>query len=226
MRQRLVVRWVLRATVALTALLLAAPAGASTLSDFQARLAQTVWSIQQSEAILRTLAPSAVPVGVPDGLASYASLVSENVAALTAAATVRDPSDADRKAMADGLLAVALLLKDQSSLASNRGLATALAFGPAEQSCRSAVARRPDSAPARGRPEKRRPLRAEGPFETSSRSRGLRRQPACSMVATEMTFFSLSMVPLILTFLPAMELIFAIIASSPERTNTCLSSGL
>ena len=136
-------RWrslVFGAGLAVSSLLVGATAGASTLSDFQARLAQTVWSIQQSEAILRTLPPSAVSVGVPDGLASYAALVSENVAALTSAATVRDLSDADRKAMSDGLLAVAVLLKDQSSLAGNRGLATALAFGPAEQSCRSAVA--------------------------------------------------------------------------------------
>jgi hypothetical protein len=124
---------------ALPAFFLVSPAEASTLSDFQARLAQTVWSIQQAEAILRTLAPSAVPVGVPDGLASYATLVSENVAALAGSATVRDLSDADRKAMSDGLSAVAVLLKDQASLAANRGLATALGFGPAEQACRSAI---------------------------------------------------------------------------------------
>jgi hypothetical protein len=125
---------------ALSTLLLASPLSATALSDFQARLAQTVWSVQQSEAILRTLPPSSVSVSVPDGLASYASLVTENVTALTSNATVRDLSDADRKAMADGLNAVAVLLRDQSALAANRGLATGLGFAPAEQACRAAVA--------------------------------------------------------------------------------------
>lgn len=124
---------------ALAVMLLARPAAATPVSDFQARLAQTLWSLQQTEAILRTVPQTSATVSVPDGLASYASLLSENVTALTGAATVRELSDADRKVMADGLSAVATFLRDLASLAANRGLSGALSLGTAEQSCRSAV---------------------------------------------------------------------------------------
>jgi hypothetical protein len=141
-------RWIL--VPSLLTLLLVPAASASTLADFQARFAQTVWSIQQSEAILRTLPQSSASVSVPDGLASYAYLVSENVAALASAATARDLSDADRKAMADGLNAVAVLLRDQAALAGNRGLAAGVGFASAEQACRSAVSQL-SAAPNRAR---------------------------------------------------------------------------
>lgn len=141
MRASTLVRWTLASALSASILFApAAPAAASPLSDFQARLAQTVWAIQQTEAVLRTLPQTTASVSVPDGLASYAALVSENVAALTGAATVRDLSDADRKAMADGLNAIAVLLRDQSALAGNRGLSAGLGFAPAEQACRAAVA--------------------------------------------------------------------------------------
>lgn len=146
MRASTPVRWIL--APALSTFLLASPAAASPLSDFQARLAQTVWAIQQTEAILRTLPQTAVSGSVPDGLASYAALASENVASLTGAATLRDLSDSDRKAMADGLNAIAVLLKDQTALAGNRGVATGLGFTPAEQACRAAVAQL-SAAPSR-----------------------------------------------------------------------------
>ena len=124
---------------ALAVTLLARPAAATPVSDFQARLAQTVWSAQQTEAILRTVPQTSASVSVPDGLASYAGLLSENVAALTGFATARELSDADRKTMGDGLSAIASLLRDLASLAANRGLSGALSLGTAEQSCRSAV---------------------------------------------------------------------------------------
>lgn len=135
--KRRVVRFL--AGPSLAVVLLARPAAATPVSDFQARLAQTVWSIQQTEAILRTVPQTSATISVPDGLASYASLLSENVTALTGAATFRELSDADRKVMADGLSAVATFLRDLASLAANRGLSGALSLGTAEQSCRSAV---------------------------------------------------------------------------------------
>ena len=114
--KRRVVRFL--AGPSLAVVLLARPAAATPVSDFQARLAQTVWSIQQTEAILRTVPQTSATISVPDGLASYASLLSENVTALTGAAT---------------------FLRDLASLAANRGLSGALSLGTAEQSCRSAV---------------------------------------------------------------------------------------
>ena len=127
--------------LSLAVLTTAAAASASPLSDFQARFAQTLWCIQQTEAVLRTLPQSStLAVSLPDGLASFSGLVSENVASLAGATTGRELSDADRKAMADGLNAIAVLLRDQQALAGNRGLAPALSFASAEQSCRAAVA--------------------------------------------------------------------------------------
>lgn len=124
-------------------LLLALPpsaARASAASDFQARLAQTVWCTQQTEAILRTLPQASIPVSAPDGLASYAALLSENVAALNALASFREATDEQRKAMGDGLHWLAGALHDQSTLAANRGLTAALSMlSTLEEGCRSTV---------------------------------------------------------------------------------------
>lgn len=112
---------------------------ASPVSDFQARFAQTVWSAQQTEAILRTLPQSAMSVSTPEGLASYLALLSENVAALTGAAS-RAATDEQRKAVAEGIGVVATALHDQSALAGNRGLLGAVAtLADLEESCRGAV---------------------------------------------------------------------------------------
>ena len=122
-------------------LLLSAPAGASLLSDFQARLAQTFWAAQQTEVILRTLPPSAMPASTPDGLASYAALLSENAAALNTAANARGSTDEQRRVMADGLQTVATALQDQMSLAGNRGLLGLVStLSSLREGCRSAIA--------------------------------------------------------------------------------------
>jgi hypothetical protein len=122
-------------------LLLSASAGASLLSDFQARLAQTVWAAQQTEVILRTLPPSATPASTPDGLASYAALLAENTAALNAAATARGSTDEQRRVMADGLQAVSTALQDQMALAGNRGLLGLVStLSSLREGCRSTIA--------------------------------------------------------------------------------------
>ena len=122
-------------------LLLSASAGASLLSDFQARLAQTVWAAQQTEVILRTLPPSAMPASTPDGLASYAALLAENAAALNAAVTTRGSTDEQRRVMADGLQAVSTALQDQMALAGNRGLLGLVStLSSLREGCRSTIA--------------------------------------------------------------------------------------
>lgn len=122
-------------------LFLSAPAGASLLSDFQARLAQTVWTAQQTEVILRTLPPSAMPASTPEGLASYAALLAENTAALNAAVNARGSTDDQRRVMADGLTTVATALQDQMALAANRGLLGLVStLSSLREGCRSAIA--------------------------------------------------------------------------------------
>ncbi|MEO8431699.1 MAG: hypothetical protein ABI592_09345 [Acidobacteriota bacterium] len=123
------------------ALALAADAlPASAISDFQARMAQTVWSAQQTEAILRTLPQSTRSVSTPEGLASYFALLNENVAALTGSATARGATDEQRKSVADGLGMLATALHDQAALAGNRGLFGAVAtLNELEETCRAAV---------------------------------------------------------------------------------------
>ncbi len=113
---------------------------ASPTSDFQARLAQANWCLHQTEAILRAQPLSAVPVPTPDALASYLTLLSENVAALSAAAAAARVTDEQRKIMAEGLKSMAAGLQDGSSLAGNRGLtAIASSLAGLETSCRSAM---------------------------------------------------------------------------------------
>ncbi len=121
-------------------LLTAGTLRASAVSDFQARLAQTIWSAQQTESILRTLPQSATAVSTPEGLASYLALLSENVAALGAAGTARASTDEQRKAAASGLGMVATALHDQTALAGHRGLLGAAAIlSELEENCRGAV---------------------------------------------------------------------------------------
>jgi hypothetical protein len=123
-------------------------AGASTAADFQARLAQTIWAAQQTEAILRSLPQTSSPVSTPDGLASYVALLGENVAALNSLAASRPLTDADRKAFADGLRAVSASLQDQAALAGNRGLVgTVSSLSSFVETCRSSVAQLSASTP-------------------------------------------------------------------------------
>ena len=118
----------------------ASTAQASVVADFQARFAQTIWAAQQSEAILRSLPQTSLPVSTPDGLSSYVILLGENVAALNSLAAARPLTDADRKAFADGLRVVAVSLQDQAALAGNRGLLTTVSnLSSLAESCRSSV---------------------------------------------------------------------------------------
>ena len=123
------------------ALLLARPASASLLSDFQARLAQTVWAAQQTESILRTLPQSSTSVSTPEGLSSYAALLSENIAGLNALAAARLASDEQRRVLAGGLQAIASMLHDQTALATNRGLFSLVSnLSSLEEACRTSLA--------------------------------------------------------------------------------------
>ena len=121
--------------------LLARTGQCSVVADFQARFAQTIWAAQQTEAILRSLPQTSLPVSTPDGLSSYLVLLGENVAALNSLAAARPLTDADRKAFADGLRAAAGSLQDQAALAGNRGLLAAVStLASYAESCRGSVA--------------------------------------------------------------------------------------
>jgi len=120
-------------------LLLAVPRGsiASTASDFQARLAQTGWCLARAEAILRSQPESAVPVPTPEALDSYLALASENVMTLASFASAR-VTDEQRRIITEGLRATARMVRDEVSLANNRGLtAAAAALSVIESSCRA-----------------------------------------------------------------------------------------
>ena len=96
----------------------------------------------------------------PDGLASYVALLAENVAALTRSPRPGASTDADRKAFADGLRAVAAALQDQAALAGNRGLlGTVASSSSLEETCRScgrAALGRPGSRRASAAPRSKR----------------------------------------------------------------------
>lgn len=128
--------------VALLVFMPSASALASTLTDFQARLALTALCLGQSEAQLRAQPLSSVTATVPEALASWLALVSENVSGLARTASAGAATDDQKKVMADGLNAVALTLHDHAALARNRGFeAAASALGALEAACRTAVQR-------------------------------------------------------------------------------------
>ena len=119
----------------------AGPVWASPASDFAARLTQTVWSLQQLEALLRPLPQSTAPVETPETITSYAVLVAENVAALTALGGGHT-TDEQRRVMAEGLKSVASILRDEASLAGNRGFGiVASGLNSLEVACRGAIGR-------------------------------------------------------------------------------------
>ena len=116
-----------------------APLSGSPISDFQARAAQTQWNLLMCEGIIRPFPPSAVAAPTPEGLSSYLTLLSENITALTAIPTSR-LTDEQRKTFVASFRAIATTLKDLSSLAGNRGLASAAsALTLFEMNCRSAI---------------------------------------------------------------------------------------
>src|SRR5262249_182873 len=113
---------------------------ASPISDFQARLAQTLWCLGQAEAILRSQPESSVPVPTPEALASYLTLASENIAALGDFASAR-VTDEQRRIIAEGVRGTARAFRAELSLANNRGLAGASAtLSALESSCRARLA--------------------------------------------------------------------------------------
>src|SRR5215813_13266388 len=113
---------------------------ASTISDFQARLAQLLWCLGQAEAILRSQPESSVSVPTPEALDSYLILASENTAPLTGFASAR-VSDEQRRIIAEGLRTAARTIRDEVSLANNRGLTGAAAtLSALESSCRAHLA--------------------------------------------------------------------------------------
>ncbi|MEP6800859.1 MAG: hypothetical protein ABJC07_02900 [Acidobacteriota bacterium] len=122
-------------------LLGARSASASLPSDFQARLAQTVWAAQRTESMIRALPQSSTPVSPPDGLSSYGALLAENVTGLTALATVRLSTDEQRRVFAEGLQSIISMLHDQTALATNRGLSSFVShLSSLEESCRTSLA--------------------------------------------------------------------------------------
>jgi len=133
-------RWLVT-SVALFLLLDVSIVRASAVSDFQARLTQTLWNIQQTEIIVRSLPLSTASMPTPEGLASYLGLLSENVEALTRAGAGA-ATDEQRRVMAEGLKSVATALRDLAALAANRGLTTAAStLAALETSCRAAMTR-------------------------------------------------------------------------------------
>ena len=120
--------------------LLPAALSASPASDFAARIAQTVWSLQQVEALVRSLPQSSREMPPPETVTSFLALASENVHALSAIA-LEKVTDEQRRVMTEGLKSVASLLRDQAALAANRGLSpTAAGLSSLETACRGAIA--------------------------------------------------------------------------------------
>lgn len=116
--------------------------GASTLTDFQARLVLTTLCLGQFEAQLRAQPLSSVTASAPEPVASWLALVAENVSGLARTASAGGATDDQKKVMADGLNAVALVVRDHAALARNRGFeAAASALGTLEAACRAAVER-------------------------------------------------------------------------------------
>lgn len=126
----------------LLALLPAAEARPSTLTDFQARQVLTTLCLGQSEILLRAQPVSSVSVPAPEPVASWLALVSESVSALARTASAGAPTKEQRKIMADGLNAVAAMLRDHEALARNRGYEGAASMlAGLESTCRAALER-------------------------------------------------------------------------------------
>jgi hypothetical protein len=130
-----------RAAIVLAlACLVPAALPASPASDFAARAAQTVWSLQQVEALIRAMPQSSREAAPPEAVSSYLALASENVHALSAVA-LEKVTDEQRRVMSEALKGIASLLRDESVLASNRGLApTSAGLSSLETVCRGALA--------------------------------------------------------------------------------------
>jgi hypothetical protein len=116
--------------------LAAAPAGASTVSDFQARLAQTQWNIQALEGMVKAQRASNRAVATPEAIDSFLQLLAENVATLNAYAAAK-VTDEQGRVIAEGLRSTATQLRDLGALTSHRGLSAAASeVSRLETSCR------------------------------------------------------------------------------------------
>lgn len=108
---------------------------ATPIADFEARLAQTHWSLQAVEGLVRPIEVGSETRPTPDALSAYLALLSENVATLNSLAVVSMTTD-QKRIVAASLKSTAGRLKDQALLAGGRGLAGAVsALQQLESSC-------------------------------------------------------------------------------------------
>jgi hypothetical protein len=127
------------ASLFLLALFPAAAAEASTVSDFQARLAQTHWNIQALEGMVKAQRASARAVPTPEAIDSFLQLLAENVAALNVYAAAK-VTDEQGRVIAEGLRSAATQLRDLGSVTTHRGLAAAASeVSRLETTCRLAL---------------------------------------------------------------------------------------
>ena len=123
----------------LLVLLAASPLAASSMSDFQARLAQAQWNIQSLEGMVRAQRASSRTVATPEAIGSFLELLAENVGALTAFSSAK-VTDEQRRVIAEGIRSTAGQLRDLSAMVSHRGFSTAAAETQRlEASCRLAI---------------------------------------------------------------------------------------
>lgn len=114
-------------------------ASASSVSDFQARLAQTLWNVHAVEGLVKAQPASSRAVSTPEAIDSFLQLLGENVAGLTATAAAR-VTDEQRRMFAEGIRSAATQLRDLAALSSHRGLtAAASEISRLEASCRLAL---------------------------------------------------------------------------------------
>jgi hypothetical protein len=108
---------------------------ATPMASFEARLAQTHWSLQMVEGLVRSIEVDSDTQSSPDALSAYLALLSENVAALNSLAAANMTTE-QKRVVAANLKSTAGRLKDLALLAGSRGLAGAVSsFQQLESSC-------------------------------------------------------------------------------------------
>jgi len=108
---------------------------ASPMAGFEARLAQTHWSLQMVEGLVRSIEVDSDTQLSPDALSAYLALLTENVAALNSLAAANMTTE-QKRVVAANLKSTAGRLKDLALLAGSRGLAGAVSsFQQLESSC-------------------------------------------------------------------------------------------
>lgn len=123
----------------LLVLFAAAPMTASPVSDFQARLAQTLWNIQSVEGMVRGHRASSRAVATPEAIGSFLELLVQNVGALTAFSSAKVTTEQER-VIAEGIRSTAGQLRDLSAMISHRGFSSAASETQRlELSCRVAL---------------------------------------------------------------------------------------